>query len=140
MLDNIELPGWVHEVLLMGPKHHIRDKFIETHFLADINIFLSQLKNQKTAGETLCEIEAAAKAYAKNVRRTPRDKAVEKTKKYLKDNGILDVPFDKGDGFCIMRKQTYGSKLESLLQTAQFLKKDPTTDEVILKIEKELHK
>ena len=101
------------------------------HFLADIDVFLSQLKNQKTSGETLYETEAAAKAYAK---------AVEKTRKYLKDNGLLAVPFDKRVGFCIMRKQTYESKLESLLQSAQILKKDATTDEVILKIEKELNK
>ena len=124
----------------MGPKHPIRDKLNETHFLADINIFLSQLKNQKTSGETLCEIEAAAKAYAKIVRQTPRDKAVEKTRKYLKDNGLLAVPFDKGVSFCIMRKQTYESRLESLLQSAQFVKKDASTDEVILKIEKEINK
>ena len=39
-----------------------------------------------------------------------------------------------------MRKQTYHSKPKSLLQSAQFLKKDATTDEVILKIEKELNK
>ena len=101
----------------MGPKHPIREKFNETHFLADIDIFISQLKNQKPSGETLSEIEAAAKAYAKNVRQTPRDKAVEKTRKYLKDNGSLVVPFDKGVGFCIGRKQTYESKLESLLQS-----------------------
>ena len=51
------------------------------------------------------------------------------------------MPFDKGVGFCIMRKQTYESKLESLLQSAQFLKKkDATTDEVILKIKKEPNK
>ena len=124
----------------MGPKHPIRDKFNETHFLADIDILLSQFQIQKTSGETFCEIEAAAKAYAKNVRQTPRDKTVEKTRKYLKDNGLLAVPFDKGVGFCIMRKQRYESKLESLLQSAQFLKKDATTDKIILKIEKELKK
>ena len=118
VLDNIELPEWVYEVLSMGPKHPIREKFNETHFLADIDIFLSQLKNQKPSGETLCEIEAAAKAYAKNVRQTPGDKAVEKTRKYLKDNGLLVVPFDKGVVFCIGRKQMYESKLESLLQSA----------------------
>ena len=134
--DNFELPAWVHEVLSMGPKHPIRDKFNETHFLADIDIFLSQLKNQKT----LCEIEAAAKAYATNVRQTPRDKTVEKTRKYLKDNGLLAVIFDKGVSFCIMRKRTYESKLELLLQSAQFVKKDATTDEVILKNEKKLDK
>ena len=50
------------------------------------------------------------------------------------------MPFDKGVGFCIMRKQTYESKLESLLQSAQFVKKDATTDEVILKIERNLTK
>ena len=40
------------------------------------------------------------------------------------------MPFDEGVGFCIMRKQTYESKLESLFQS----------DDVILKIEKELNK
>ena len=50
------------------------------------------------------------------------------------------MPFDKWVGFCIMRKQTYESKLESWLQSAQFVKKDATTDKVILKIEKELNK
>ena len=117
------LPGSVHEVLSMGPKHPIREKFNETPFLADIDIFLSQLKNQKTSGETFCENEAAAKAFAKNVRQTSRDKAIEKTRKYLKDNGLLSVPFHKGVGFCIMRKQRYESKLECLLQSAQFVKK-----------------
>ena len=50
------------------------------------------------------------------------------------------MPFDKGVGFCIMRKQKFESKLESLLQFAQFVRKDITTDDVILKIEKELNK
>ena len=57
VLDNIKLPGWVTEVLSMGPKHPIRDKLNETHFLAHIDIFLSQLKNHKTS--------ATAKVYAK---------------------------------------------------------------------------
>ena len=48
--------------------------------------------------------------------------------------------FDKGVSFCIMRKETYESKLESLLQSAQFMKKEATADEVTLKIEKELSK
>ena len=50
------------------------------------------------------------------------------------------MPFDNVFGFCIMRRQRYESKLESLLQSAQFVKKDATTDEVILKIEKNLTK
>ena len=35
----------------MGPKHRIMDKFNEMLFLADIDIFLSVLKNQKTSGK-----------------------------------------------------------------------------------------
>ena len=50
------------------------------------------------------------------------------------------MPFDKGVGNCIMRKQMNESKLESLFQSAQFMKKDASTDEVILKAVKELNK
>ena len=140
MLDNIELLGWVHKVLSMGPKHTIRDKFNEMHFFSCYRHFFSQSKNQKTSAETFCEIEAEAKAFAKNVSQTPGDKAVKKTRNYLKGNGLLAVPFDKGVVFCIMSKQTYELKLESFLQSAQFLKKDAITDELKLKIEKELNK
>ena len=45
------LDGNMNEVLSMGPKHPIGDKVNETHFLADIHICLSQLKNQNTSGE-----------------------------------------------------------------------------------------
>ena len=50
------------------------------------------------------------------------------------------MPFNKGVDFCIMRKQTYESKLEYLVQSAQFVKEDATTDEVMLKTEKEFNK
>ena len=38
-LDDVDLPNWVQQVLALGPKHPVRDKFNETHFLADIDIF-----------------------------------------------------------------------------------------------------
>ena len=38
VVDNIELPGWVDEMLSMGPKHPIRDKFNGTHFSTDNDI------------------------------------------------------------------------------------------------------
>ena len=90
------LPLWVWEVLSFGPKHPERDKFNEIHFLADIDSFLSELKWNRIPEEKLCEIEAAAKRYAKNVKQTPSDKSVEKARKYLKDNGLLAVTFDTG--------------------------------------------
>ena len=46
-LDNIELPGWVYEVLSMGPKHPIRDKFNETHFFGGYRHFLFTIEKSK---------------------------------------------------------------------------------------------
>ena len=73
---------------------------------------MSELKLNSIPRKNLGVIEAAAKKYAKNVKRTPSDKFVEKTRKYLKDNGLLAVPFDKGMGFCIMKKKTCEKKLK----------------------------
>ena len=33
------------------------------------------------------------------MKQTPSDKGIEKARKYLKDNGLLAVPFDMGVGF-----------------------------------------
>ena len=112
ILDEVILPLWVLEVLTFGPKHPVRDKFNEIHFLADIDSFLSELKLNRLPGEKLSEIEAAARRYAKNVKQTPSDKGVEKSRKYLKDNGLLAVLFDKGVGFCEVKKETYEKKLK----------------------------
>ena len=35
------------------------------------------------------------------------DKGVEKACMYLKSTGFVAVPYDKGVGFCVMRKDTY---------------------------------
>ena len=64
--------------------------------------------------------KAAAIRYTKNVKHTPSDKGVERARKYLKDNGLLAVPFDKGVGFCVMKKETYEKKLKDLLPVEYF--------------------
>ena len=94
-LHDVELPNWVQQVLALGPIHPVRDNFNETHFLADIDIFLLDLKNRKVPGKALCEIEAVAKAYATKSKQTPSDKGVEKARKYLKSIGLVAVPYDK---------------------------------------------
>ena len=55
LLDDVELSNWVQQVLALGPKHPVSDKFNEKHFLADIDIFLLDLKNREVLGEALCE-------------------------------------------------------------------------------------
>ena len=85
----------------------------------------------------MCDIEAAAKRSAKNVKQSPSDKGVEKkARKYLKDNGLLAVLFDKVVGFCIMKKETYEKKLKDLLQAEQFSERKNLTDSVTMKLKK----
>ena len=112
----------------------VRDNFSQIHFLADIDSFLSDLKLNRKPGEKLCEIEAAAKRYAKNVKQTPSDKGIEKARKYLKDNGLLAVPFDKDVGFCVMKKETYEKKKIFFGQAEQFGERKNLTNSVIIKV------
>ena len=44
------------------------------------------------------------------------------TKKYLKQNKFLAIPFDKGVGICIMKADDYHSKLQDILKLPQFRK------------------
>ena len=67
---------------------------------------MSGLKLNRIREEKFYDIEAAAKRYAKNVKQTPSDSGVEKARKYLKDNGLLAVQFDKGVGFLSNKKET----------------------------------
>ena len=73
------------------------------------------------------------------MKQTPSDKGVEKARKYLKDNGLLAVPFDKGMGFCVMKKETYEKKLIDLLQAEQFSERKNLTDSVIMKTKKDIN-
>ena len=57
-------------------------------FLADIDFFNSQFRNQKKLSETLCELEAAVKAYLKEARQILSVKSIEKRWKRRKDNGF----------------------------------------------------
>ena len=73
-----------------------------------------------------------AKAYAKRVKQTPSDKGVEKARKYLKRNGLVAVPYDKGVGFCVMREDTYENKLSDTLDSNRFSKIKGTSDAIVL--------
>ena len=73
---------------------------------------MSELKLNRLPREKFSEIEAAARRYAKNVKKTPSVKGAERVRNYLKDNGLLAVPFDKGVGFCVVKNETYEKKLK----------------------------
>ena len=77
--------------------------------------------------------------YAKNIRETPMNRAVKKVHDYLKANDLLAVPFDKGCGFCVMKKSTYRGKLDEVLNSDQFQKFNGAKDDIVIKYEKQIN-
>ena len=138
-MDGRELQKFLLDILSLGPKHPVKDKFNEVHFLADVDKLVRELRENNTEGEKLCEIEASAKWYAKNVPEIPLDRGVKKVHDYLEANDLLAVPFDKSCGFCVMKKSTYREKLDEVLNSDQFQKKNGAEDELVIKNEKQIN-
>ena len=135
-VDGVELPKLVLDVLSLGPKHPVRDQFIEVHFLADLARLVRELRENKTDGENLCEIESSAKWNAKNVLETPMDRVVKKANDFLKEQKLLAVLFDKCCGFCVMKQTTYSDKLNEILSTSQFEPRNEESDDLTIRTEK----
>ena len=60
--------------------------------------------------------------------------------KNLRDNHLIALPFDKGEGFCVMKKSTDAKKLEKVLDCKQFRKLEKSCNNIVMKNEKELNK
>ena len=54
--DGTELQKFVLDVLSLGQKHPMRDKFNAVHLLADVEKFVRQLRENRKEGEELCGI------------------------------------------------------------------------------------
>ena len=78
--------------------------------------------------------------YSNNIRETPLDRPLAKLQKYLRDIALIAVPFDKGVGFCVLKKNRYGEKLENVLDCEHFRKLEKSCDNIVMKNEKELNK
>ena len=104
--------------------------------MADIGNLIRNLRENNVPGEKMFEIEAAAKLYSKNIRETPLDKALAKVLKYLLDNGLIAVPFEKGVGFCVIKKKTYAEKPEKVRGCEEFRKTENSCKNIVRKKEK----
>ena len=65
---------------------------------------------------------------------------VKKAHDYLKANDLLAVPFDKGCGFCVMKKSRYREKHDEMLNSDQFQKINGAKDGIVIKNEKQINK
>ena len=67
-------------------------------------------------------------------------KALRRPESNMKSIGLVAVPYDKGVGFCVMRKDIYKNKLSDTLDSNQFSKSEGTSDAIVLKIERDINK
>ena len=68
------------------------------------------------------------------------DRKLAKMQKYLRHTALIAVLFDKGVGFCVVKKSTYAEKLEEVLYCEQFRKIERSCDNIVTKNEKQLKK
>ena len=120
VMCDVKIPQYVLDLLSFGPKHPVKDKFNEVDFLADMDLIISLGKDPEICNE----LNSIAGWYCKVLKRQQIDRAVEKTRQFLKRNGLKAVPFDKGVGYCIMAETEYWSKIDDVLQPPQFQKLD----------------
>ena len=68
------------------------------------------------------QINIGTYKYVKDCKDIKTPRHVEMTRKYLKEKELLAVPFDKGNGFCVMKKRVYNDKLHQIIDGKQFSK------------------
>ena len=105
-------PTYVTELLSFGPKHPIKDKFRELHFLADMDKLLVEIGDGDVDRQN--EINALTIRYNNKMRKQRPERAVAKTNAYLKEEGLKAVPYDKGAGFCLLTEKQYQERLQDI--------------------------
>ena len=71
-------PQYFTDLLSLGPKHPIRDRFNEMHFLADVDRSLSLLKSEGSTDEVINDINAISNIYMNYVKKQRPDHAAAK--------------------------------------------------------------
>ena len=88
--------------------------------LAEIDLFLDHLQEQNVSNETISDINIVTINYIKKSSKQSIPRNFIMTKTYLKKHHLLAVPFDKGNGICLMKYQVYVNKLMDILKLKQF--------------------
>ena len=115
-------PKFVMDTLSLGPKNSVLDKFEPKDVLAELDVLLSYCKENSVDEEIITDINIRTINYIKKCKKQKSTRNIQLTKRYLKENNLLAVPFDKGVGVCLMKKDAYNEKLSTILNLPQFEK------------------
>ena len=122
VLDDIKVPHVVEQFLRLGPKNPVLTKFEEEKFLAKIDVLLKDCKDKNEATDVTNKINALTLGYIAKCKTQRLSRPLIQTKRWLKVNNCVAVPYDKGCGYCIMKQDSYHAKLRVILNGRQFEK------------------
>ena len=120
-LDEVP-PRYVIDTLSLGPKNAVLEKFNPHDVLAELDGLLSYCKEHEVTEDIISDINMKTISYIKKCKKQKSSKNIQATKRYLKEKKLLAVPFDKGVGICLMKRDVYEEKLSAILQLPQFEK------------------
>ena len=115
-------PSFVLDTLAMGPRNPVSDKFDPNDVLVELDRFMKHCEGKFIDKELLTDINVKTLNYIKKCKSLKCSRNLMLTKKYLIDNDLLAIPFDKGVGICIMKKEVYHAKMKTILELPQFEK------------------
>ena len=99
---NCDLPKYVMDTLSLGPKSAVLDKVNPKNILAELDLFLDFCKSNNVDDGMITDINVKTLAYIKKCQKQKEPRHIMTTKRYLKDNDLLAIPFDKGVGICVI--------------------------------------
>ena len=113
---DIKPPRYVIDTLALGPKNSTLEKFDSKDTLAQIDSLLYRCKGAKVTTTIMNDINVATFKYIKACSSQKPARNLILTKRYIKKNDLLAVPFDKGIGVCLMKRESYEKKIEDMLK------------------------
>ena len=115
-------PTYVMETLSLGPRNPVIERFNPNDVLVELDRFLKHCKKECLSDEIITDINIKTLNYIKKCKKLKNSRNITLTKRYLKENDLLAIPFDKGVGICLMHKDAYHDKMNSIIALPQFQK------------------
>ena len=96
---NYQPPKYVFETLAVSPRNSILTKFDKSEMLAEVDKLLKFCKAKEISDEIMTDINVKTLTYIKNCNKQKNPRNIQMTCRYLKENKLVAIPFDKASVF-----------------------------------------
>lgn len=120
-LENIP-PKYVIDTLALGPRNAVLGRFNKNDLLVELDDLIRFCRRQKVDEDVITDINVKTLGYIKQCNKQKGSRNMKMTNKYLKENNLIALPFDKGIRICIMKVETYNNKMKTITDVPQFEK------------------